>query len=287
MTEHPFQYSVLRYIHDPMTEEFINVGVVLYSKEARYIKSKISPRYSRLSSAFSKEVNGKYYHRVVRHLERAFERLQIRYRKGDLFERDLPDQIEVILADILPPTDASLVFGGYGGGLVADLDNELNRLYDRLVERYVERRDKGRYDEEIWQVYRPELIKRNVISHLSSVTISVPTYSYSFEYAWLNECWHPIETVSFDLVRAKSILDKANKWLGRGKMLSQSDRMGTLHLLLGAPTQATPEIQKAYEGARHNLQENMEPHHEIVEEDEAAEFSERLAEKIGAHGSEV
>lgn len=52
MTAHPFQYAVLRYIHDPITEEFLNIGVVVYSRESRYLQTKISKRYGRVSQTF-------------------------------------------------------------------------------------------------------------------------------------------------------------------------------------------------------------------------------------------
>ncbi len=45
MNEVPFQFAVLRYIHDPATQEFLNVGIVVYSKEARYIRAQVSSRY--------------------------------------------------------------------------------------------------------------------------------------------------------------------------------------------------------------------------------------------------
>jgi len=34
-----YSYSVLRYIHDPVTREFINIGVAVYSFDAKNVKS--------------------------------------------------------------------------------------------------------------------------------------------------------------------------------------------------------------------------------------------------------
>jgi len=30
----PYTFSILRYVHDPVTQEFINIGVAVYSREA-------------------------------------------------------------------------------------------------------------------------------------------------------------------------------------------------------------------------------------------------------------
>ena len=44
-----FTYTVLRYVHDIATGEFVNMGVALYAPEAKYISAICSARYGRLS----------------------------------------------------------------------------------------------------------------------------------------------------------------------------------------------------------------------------------------------
>lgn len=280
MKEHAFQFAVLRYIHDPVTQEFLNVGVVVYSRESRYLKASVSTQYSRLSDAFL-GINGDHYRRLVSYIERQFVRMHSQLQQLDLFE-DLPSSIEVLLHQVLPPDDSSLVFGGYGGGLTDDLEAELIRLFERLVERYIEREERpSRTDQEVWQAYRQELDKFNITLHLSGVTIRTSTYHYDFEHAWKNERWHPIEPVSFDLLHERSIQDKATQWIGRTTMLADSGEIGTLYMLLGAPRRE--EVRSAYEKALVNLREKVPLSLEIVEEAEAAAFSARMAEKINGH----
>src|SRR3712207_6101453 len=137
MNECIFQFAVLRYIHDPATEEFLNVGVVVYSKEARYLRALVSMKYSRLSNAFQ-EINGDHYRRIVNYIERSLAHRHHQFQQLELFN-DLPLKLETILHQVLPPDDSSLIFGGYGGGIAVDLDAELNRLYKRLVEQYLEK----------------------------------------------------------------------------------------------------------------------------------------------------
>jgi len=285
MNEYAFQFAVLRYIHDTVTQEFINVGVVVYSREAYYIRARVSQRYSRLSKAFQ-GINGEYYRHLVSHIERVFGRMHHKFQSQQQLEQldDFPPQIEIALQQVLPADDSSLVFGGLGGGLTSDLDVELDRLYERLVGRYIEREElPSRTDKEIWQVYRQEFDKRNVSSHLGPVTISTATYEYKFERAWKNERWHPIEAISFDLVHETSIRDKATQWIGRTITLADSDEMDTLYLLLGAPPQQKAKLREAYENAIHNMRSKISLSHRLIEEDEAASFSEELAQMIGNH----
>jgi len=280
MSEYLFQFAVLRYMHDPATQEFLNIGIVVYSKEARYVRASISTKYRRLSQAF-KSINGDYYRRIANYIEMRFLQIHNQFQNHKLFE-DLPDQIEVILNKVLPPDDSSLVFGGHGGGLTDDLDTELIRLYSRLVEKYVETDERpSRADDEVWQTYRKELDRHQITLHLSPVTIQTPTYQYEFAHAWKNERWHPIEPISLDLVHETSILDKANRWIGRAASLEDSLDIGTLYMLLAAPRR--DELKSGYQKAIHNLREKIRIPLELVEEDEATEFSEKFAEMIQAH----
>ena len=184
-------------------------------------------------------------------------------------------------------TDSSLVFGGYGAGLATDLDEELTWLYHRLVERYAEVEEPpSRDDDEVWQVYTEELDRVAVTPYLSSnVTITAPRYNYTYVFsrAWKNERWHPLQPASFDLVHGRSILEKANTWIGRSIALEDSGDIGKLHMLVGSPRQQ--ELIGAYRRAIQHLRDQLVLGHEVIEENEAAAFSERLADMVKGHGS--
>ena len=279
MSEQAFQFAVLRYVHDPATQEFLNVGVVVYSREGRYLRSALSRHYRRLSEAFQ-GIEGEQHRRVMDYLARRVEAVE-----SDLQPRlfgQLPETIEEVLWQVLPPDDASLVFGGFGGGLTCDLEAELGYLFDRMVTRYARPIEPpSRTDGDIWRVYRAEFEKRRIHDHLQSKTIRTATYHYDFEHAWKNEKWNPVEPVSFDLVHERSILDKANRWIGASANLRDSAEMGTLYMLVGGPRE--DGLQRAYEDALHNLSAKLLVDHRIVEEAQAAGFSHELADIIETH----
>ncbi len=55
-----YAYTVLRYVHDTTSGEFVNVGVVLYSREARYASAfsfKYSPRPGTPASGMAGQVD--------------------------------------------------------------------------------------------------------------------------------------------------------------------------------------------------------------------------------------
>lgn len=279
MSEYLYQFAVLRYIHDPVTEEFLNVGVVLYAPEAHFLQAIINPNYGRLSHAFQK-VNGDFYRKVARALESHINQFSQQLRQGHLLD-PLPRQLEQLLARMLPPDDSSFAFRGYGSGIGENLEQELQSLYQRLVVRYAEAPEvSSRDDAQVWRTYLNEFSKHDIVSHLSTVTIHTPTIDHEFGHAWKNERWHPVEPLSFDLVQPRSITDKASRWIGHARSLAQSDALGTIYMLLGAPKEAA--LVDAYQKAIVRIKQETD-NVEVVEEKDASAFSERFATIIKEH----
>lgn len=279
MTEQLYQYAVLRYVHDPVTQEFINIGIVLFNADGPQVGCLLNTRYSRLSDAFQ-QVNGAYIRTQLNAIERRVDQLQHNWREGNWLDR--PTDIQGLTAMLLPSDDSSLVFGGMGVGLAMDLHAELRRLYERLVMRYADREEPAsRDDAEVWQVFQRELSQREVTAHLAPVTIRTNTFSLDFQHAWKNERWHPLEPVSLDLVQEASISNKASRWIGHTLALKEAEDLGRIYILLGAPRE--DHLLHTYENAVANMRKLMPPNAEIVREEQAAEFSERLAREIESH----
>ena len=63
-----YAFSVLRYIHDPATQEFANIGVAVYSKEAKYLNAICTRNYGRITRMFTK-IDGNRFRQVTRYIE--------------------------------------------------------------------------------------------------------------------------------------------------------------------------------------------------------------------------
>lgn len=279
MNGYLYRYATLRFIPDTVTQEFINIGVAIYSQEARYFKTRLNSRYSRISGIFH-GLDGNHYHRVIGALERSAEQLQQRWQQND-WTNQPPDDITLALAQLLPPDDSSLLFVVGGGGFSENLDKELDELYMRLVTKHeTDEESERRDDDQIWQIYQRALEPFEVLPKLGPVTINAPTFSYNFTRAWKNERWHPVEPVSLDLARPTSIANKASKWIGHSLKLHKNSELGTLYLLLGAPSD--PKLMNEYHKAVTSLRE-LTKDTEIIEEERASEFSAKLAQIIEEH----
>ena len=108
-----------------------------------------------------------------------------------------------------------------------------------------------------------------VTSHLKPKRIAAPDYEYEFQRSWKNEVWHVCEPVSFDLVDPGSLLDKANRWVGRATSLRDSPEPFLLHILLGEPTD---ERLKPTFGKAQNILQKIPGAKELIRESQAESF---------------
>jgi hypothetical protein len=189
--------------------------------------------------------------------------------------------IEHLLANVLPPDNSAIQFSKPGVGLSGDLDRTLDELYQRHVEQYaVTDESPRRTDETVWRVFKDPLDRALVTPRLRSKRIVAPDFEYLFKRSWKNEIWHVYEPVSFDLVEADSILNKANRWVGQATSLLDSPDAFRIHLLLGEPQDE--RLKSTFVKAQHIL-DKMPVQKVFVWESEAEAFAQGLAKEIHSH----
>ena len=274
-----YTYSVLRYVHDITTGEFVNVGVALYSREARYASALCRSTYGRLSKTFP-GVDGDAFKSLMRFVQSRIEEIGDGL-KNDLPLEGLPASVVEVAHAVLPADDSSLQWSPPGSGLAENLSQTLETLFDRLVTRYDERpQQERRSDDEVWRKYRGSLESRHVLKHLQPKRIAVQDDEVEFQYAWKNGVWHCLEPVSLDLSSADSIREKAHRWLGQVTSVKDAKDEFKVYLLLGEPQQEA--LRPAFERAV-SILHKLPVASEVVRENRAAEFSERFAQEIEAH----
>jgi hypothetical protein len=264
----------LRYVHDVVTGEFANIGVVLYAPEQRFLDARFTSSYERLNAVFL-NIDHLHFRALMRYMTNRFEELGAEVRDGLM----PPASLSELVKQVLPPDDSSLQWSQPGGGFTDDPAKNLAELYNRFVERYVAGAAQvSRTDDEIAKPFKARLGK--AAERLAEKTIATRDYQYDFRFAWKNDIWHLYEPVSFDLVDPGSIREKANKWLGRGVALHEAKEKFKIHFLLGEPRQA--ETKAAFENAIHLLGK-MPGQKELVRESELEDFAEQVAEGIVSH----
>lgn len=274
-----YSFTILRYVHDIVTGEFVNMGVALYAPEARYVSAICNPRYGRLSKLFL-DVNGDHLRSLMHFIQARFEEHETKIN-CELALEGKPKSIMDIAASILPHDDSSLQWSEPGGGVTENPAATLEQLYARLVEKYEQRTQMpSRSDDDVWRTYRKELESKQIMARLQPKRIVAKDYDHKFDHAWKNGVWNLFQPISMDLHDADSILDKANRWLGRATNLKDSEDEFRLWMLIGEPT--IEKLKPAYSKAL-NILNKMPVKKDIVTEQDAAQFSQKLEQEMAKH----
>jgi len=251
----------------------------MYAPEANYVSAICNPRYGRLSRMFL-EVNGDHLRSLMRYIQARFEEYAVKLN-NELPLEGRPKSIMEIAVSILPRDDSSLQWSEPNGGISDDPAATLEQLYTRLVEKYEQRAlVPSRTDDDVWRHYRKELESKQVLARLQPKRIVAKDYDHEFEHAWRNGVWNLYQPVSMDLQDTDSILDKANRWLGRATNLKDSEEKFRLWMLIGEPK--LEKLRPAY-GKALNILNKMPVKKDFITEHEAAKFSEELAQEIAKH----
>ncbi len=275
----PYNFSVLRYIHDVVTGEFVNVGVVLYAPNTKFLSAICTSRYGRLSRMFT-NVNGEHFKSVVRYIQAQLEEEGERLT-NELPLNEIPKSVLEFTTKVLPRDDSSLQFSPEGFGITENPQVTLEHLYTRYVEQYFEKAERPvRTNEDVWRVFKKPMEEKRILANLVPHQISGKNYEYEFKYAWKNGLWNMQEPVSFDLQEAGSITDKANAWLGRITSLVDGGEEFKLNLLLGAPHD--DQLKSAFIKAQ-NILHKLPCPHDFIREDEAELFAQELKHEIEEH----
>ncbi|MDZ7717019.1 MAG: DUF3037 domain-containing protein [Balneolaceae bacterium] len=127
-----YQYQIIQYVHDHFTGEYVNVGIVVYSPENKYLACRITNKYQRITSMFS-EANGIWIMRVLRDFESQLN--QTAEKMSELFQPS--DEIENVTGNIIPNDDTAIRFSESQIGVDIDYNVALEDLFNSLVEKYI------------------------------------------------------------------------------------------------------------------------------------------------------
>jgi len=275
----PYTFRIIRYVHDPAVGEMLNVGVLLYAPAADYLGFKFEPLYSRLSSTFV-NFDGENFRRYIGRMEVALGRVAEGVQPN-LGLYDPPQSLEAVTRLAFPDTGGSFQPGAILAGITDDPAVELEILFERMVASQHKREPKIRRDDnEVWTVYQrrlPSEVKRQ----LQEKTFETNEFVETFPHTFKNGAWHILEPVSMDYADAGTIQKKAVDWLGKGVALEDHPDLAKMYLLLGAPQNEAYHAR--YQRAKDLLNKIPVPH-DIIEEDEAADFAKHITDYMRDHG---
>jgi hypothetical protein len=275
----PYTFSILRYVHDIVTGEFVNVGVILFAPKAKYLSASCTTKYRRISNIFT-DFNSEHFRKSVKYIQTTIQEEGARLL-NELPFKEPATSAKGFAARILPINDSSLQFSPEGYGMTDNPEKTLQQVFNRYVEKYYGKSERtSRTNEDVWKVYQKPLKEKKVLEHLKPHKLAGLNYEHEFKHCWKNHRWHVNQPISFDLVDAHEILDKANTWKGRIESLLEGGEKFKINVLLGSPHDSfvTPSFIKAQ-----NILNTIPCEREFFKEDEAEEFAENIRQEIEAH----
>lgn len=280
MTENrAYSYTILRYVHDVVSGESLNVGVVMHAPAAGFLTVRTRKTISRLKYAFP-DLDRRAFVDAMRAVDRGFSSIAKRAKGEPLFSPQA--DARHLALKVLPHDDSALQWSPVGTGLTANPAKTFERLYERHVARFDRKADhRRRTDEDIWRPVREKLAERDVHIPFEPKVVAGRQDQIELKKAWKNGRWHAYEAVSFDLADADNIKDKARRW--RGHLSAVGDGSSEdidLHFVLGLPQDRT--LLPAYKTAKQIL-EGAPFAREVVEESEVDQLVASLEDEYRAH----
>lgn len=259
-----YSYTVLRYVHDIVAGESLNVGVVMYSANLGILKVKTRKAIGRLRQAFP-DIDLQAFRYEMRAIEREFSELARDVARTALDHSELDARTAALR--VLPEDDSSLQWSPLGSGLTENLDRTFDQLYFRYVSRYDSVSEPRRTDKDIWRPVRNKLAERGADVPFREKVVSGRFDSIKFKSAWKNGDWHAYQALSLDLVDETGIKNKARRWRGHLSAVKEgSSEDVRLHFLVGCPRDES--LLPAYENAK-SLLEGATFTQEVVDERDA------------------
>lgn len=274
-----YSYTLLRYVHDVLTGEFVNVGVVLFIPSTGLVRFKLRRTIGRLKGVFP-DIDRKAFVSSMAAVRSGLKLVAKSERESGLLKSD--GDASALARRALPPDDSSLQWSPSGTGITASPDETLDRLFERFVARYDTHHHVRRSDDEVWRPVRQKLEERNLAQHLQEKSITGGVDDIVFRHAWKNGQWHVYEPLSFDLADAEGIKTKAREWLGHLSAVVAGGKNEPFkpHFIVGAPS--NPTLQDAFRSAI-SILEQAPNHPEIFEESELDQLVEQIENEVRDH----
>jgi hypothetical protein len=123
--QHLYEYAVIRVLPAVEREEFLNVGIVLFCKKAKFIRVLLHMDEARLRS-FSKDLDIEQVHANLH----AFEKIALGTKNcGPIAGMELPERFRWLTA----VRSSSIQTSRPHPGLCIDLEQTTRRLFEELV----------------------------------------------------------------------------------------------------------------------------------------------------------
>ncbi len=259
----PYQFSLLRYVHNVATEEFVNIGVVMWVPAEKQFLYRLTERYGRLSNFFN-GFNSAGYRQMLRELKH-------RLREAGKKETSHVETISDLLPRIVLIESGCFQWSAAMGGIAVDPAQRLNQLFVEMIERHEDQQTSIRRDEAaVMKDVAARFRQHGIATKLNeNVEVKGGKYSYKFKYGWQNGKRQMMEPISFDYEDKERVIEKANRWAGRLYNLRQPEDDFQMTGIVAPPQD--PQLAEAFKQALEMLADAPKVR-KLIREDQIESF---------------
>lgn len=244
-------YSIIRFMPFLETEEFANIGVLLFSPQTGYISFKLAPkRFARVTNFFD-DLDGAIYQKGLEIFENELNRVTIEseYISGKYF-------IDYF-KEVTRPREGVFRFGNLSGVMCDNPSVKLEELYNHYIGREFATKE---YREQVMVRTLRAGLRKNVVEHKFTqqqlhgefnTNISLPLV------AKLNDHFKVIKPLAFDQTKPITLLEHGEKWIGRIKRLLNNDTVQPNNMLFTVekPAKDKVDLQDAFADVEKGMRE--------------------------------
>nr|WP_282097985.1 DUF3037 domain-containing protein [Shewanella oncorhynchi] len=235
-------YAIIRFMPFLETEEFANVGVLLFAPQTGYSAFKLAPkRFARVTDFFD-DLDGNIYQKGLHIFETELQRVTVdhAYLTGK-------SQLGVF-QEVTRLREGVFRFGNMSAIFADDPAKKLDELYDYFVGRDFVTKE---YREQVMVKTLRGGLRKNVSDmHFvqKELTGELNTAIKMPLVATLDTYLKVIKPLAFNHTKPMSLLEHGEKWIGRAKRLLNNDTVQPQHMLFTVekPTKCKYDLEAAY-----------------------------------------
>lgn len=269
------EYVILKYVHDQVTKEFVNLGVVVLGGD--YLGCRVLKKTGRITHFFP-DANSRLITSTLKGVASRVEDVA-----ADLPDIVLGGSLERLITEILPKDDSVLQYSEVRRAFDPDPNAALTDLFQRYVTEYVHSELTSHDDRYVWtKVYKDYFDKAGITRKLTSHKVKTDHDEIEFERAWKNGHWRCFQPLSFDLKKDEAVKDKVYLWSAKLGELSKTNETVELALLTAGPLSEHKESLTGFidEVLTANISKDSKLNVRIVKEDGAQGFVDELRRAV-------
>jgi hypothetical protein len=280
----PYEFVIVRYMHDAFAGELVNIGVVFLDAAGRRLLWRYNPKYARLGQTYA-NFDGQGFRRVVSLLESLAARARVEHGLDggeDMYPRE-PVRLKALLCKLFPADTPCLQTSEVFGGVADVPERQFGELFVELIDRTDASAPRARRDdEEIWGRVEALLRERDLLRRLvTGAVLASKHYEQRFRASWSNGVTQYLEPVSMDYLNGQEVIDVAMRWVGRLADLSRAAEFKFTAVVSPPPI----EDLRSYFDRAVGILRDAEQVREVVSEDKFEGFLAEIERDLAEHGA--